>query len=411
MKRLIVAFLAISGLGALTNARAQSEEELRAQRHQAFRTMISGQPIEAASSLIEVIRALPTDDPSIVDTATGNLQLLIFDVNFLMDDRMRQEFFTKVLDTKESEIDAFIVTLHEASIQKTPQELETFLNRLWEYSRSDNDFISAVALYLLANPYYSDGTDIGAEASKQMAARFPNIEATRNMLSLPIYHRKSRPDIAGEYVRAYTGKPQAPGTVRMRENAGEEKAVAAEDPFITKLEPIMDNMRYPETKREAVDGLLAVINDEATDWRDRYSFMRVLEPEMKAPPGGAGAQGYWKLIEPSMEALANRKELTPDVYRARVLLCDVACAAADYTDALYWAERVLTEQERLYEHPERILYEEAVKTYIEYAESLEQNLLFEEAAKAYERLADYYPNSALAAECRGRADRVRQRVK
>jgi len=396
--------------GSVFQAAAQTEEGLRARRHRAFRTMTAGYPMEAASDLLNAIRALPTDDPTMVDMASGNLQLLIFDINFLMTEQMRDEFFANVLDTKEREIDAFVVTLHEASIQKTVKELEDYLLRLWKYAQSPNEFIAPIALYLLSNPYYSQDTEAGMVAANQMAARYPHLEATRNMLALPMYDRKSRPDMVGEWIRAYKGKERVPGKARDRETSGAEKMIAAQDTFISKVEPMVDDLSRSESKHRGVEGLTALIEDENEDWRDRYSYIRMLEPEMKAPPGGAGAQGYWKRIKPTMEVLANRAELTPDVYRARVLLCDVAGAAGQFDEAAYWAERILTEQERLYEHPERILYEEAVKSYIEFAEALEKWHHIEDAARAYERLAEYYPNSAVAIDARKLASEVRKKA-
>lgn len=397
-------------LAAALPADAQSESEFRNQRHEAFRMITAGYPMEAANELLLTIRSLPPDDPALVDTASGNLQLLIFDINFLMTDPMREQFFTKTLNTEKSEIDSFIVTLHEASIQKSVKELEDFLARLWKYSQSSNDFIAAIALYLLSNPYYSQDTEAGMVAANEMATRYPNLEATRNMLSLPIYYRKSRPDMAGEWIRAYQSKEKVPGKARDRQASATEKSLAAQDGFISKAEPLVDALSQWETKDFGVKGLTTLIEDPRENWRDRYSYIRMLEPEMKAPPGGAGAQGYWSRIKPTMEVLANQGELTPDVYRARVLLCDVAGQAGQFDEAAYWAERILTEQERVYEHPERILYEEAVKSYIEYSECLEDHKLFEEAAKAYERLADYYPNSALAIDARQLAADARGKV-
>ncbi len=411
MRNVTTIALTLLFLGSLAQAAAPTESDLLTQRHQAFRTMTAGYPMQAAVDLLNGIHALPTDDPAVLDYAGGNLQLLLFDTNLLMTEPMRNEFFTKLLDTKENEIDALIATLHEASLKLTPEQAEDFLGRLWKYSQSSNDLVAGVALYLLADPYYTEDMDIGIEASHEMVTRYPNLEATRNMLALPIYHRKLRPAIAGEWIRAYKGKPQEPGKPRIRETTNAEKNVAAQDPFITNVEPLVDYLSQNETKRKGIEGLLALLADENTDWRDRYSYLRMLEPEMKPQPGGTGAQGYWKLIQPGVESLANRGELTPDVYHARVLLCEVESAAGEFEDASYWAERLLTEQERLYEHPERILYEETIRVYTEFAESLEKGQLYEEAAKTYERLGDYYPNSAIAIQARQLASEAREKSK
>ncbi len=229
---------------------AQSEADFRTERHEAFRNMISGYPVEAANTLLTTIRALPPDNPAIIDTAGGHLQLILFDINMLMTDQTRQEFFSKVLKPKENEMDAFIATLHEASLKLTPEGAESFLTRLVEFSKSSNDLIAVVSLYLLANPHYTDGLEIQVEASHQMVTRYPDLDATRNMVELPIYYRKLRPAIAGEWIRAYKGKPQEPGKARIRETTTAEKMAAAENTFIVNVEPLVDDLSQHETKRQ-----------------------------------------------------------------------------------------------------------------------------------------------------------------
>jgi hypothetical protein len=411
MKNLTFSVLCMFLAGNVSPAQAQSEEELRAQRFQAHQMMVAGYPMQAATDLLSTIRLFPADDPTLMDRAAGTIQLLLFDINLLMTEALREEFFTKILDIEHNEIDAFLITLHDAHRDRTPEETGEFLRSLWEYTQSTNDLIASVALYLLADPYYSKGTEAEMEASRQMVLRYPNLEATRNMLLLPIYDRRDRPAMAGEWIRAYRGKLQAPGKARDREATDAEMFLAAEDTLMSKLEPLIDDLSHYESKHRGVDGLIALIEDEDEDWRDRYSYVRMLEPEMKAPPGGAGAQGYWKRIKPTMEVLANRGELTPDVFRARVMLCNVAGAAGEFEDAAYWAERVLTEQDRLYEHPEHIMWESAIITYANFAKNLANHLRFEDAAQAYERLADRYPNSNLEIRARKLASEVRAKAK
>ncbi|MCC6491226.1 MAG: hypothetical protein IT364_27300 [Candidatus Hydrogenedentes bacterium] len=392
-------------------ARAQSEESLRAQRHEALRTILAGKPMRAASELLAVIREVPTDKPFWADVALGNLQLLEFDVNYLMNDRMRQEFFDRSLDADTYETDAFLRTLHWASVKKTNTEYQDFLSQLDKHSRSSNQFIAVIALYYLANPYFTANLPEGAEASNRMATLYPTLKATRNMLELPIYHWRERRDVASEWVRAYLGDPVAPGHVRIREATSAEQRIARTIPFVKKMPPVFFAFEGTSIKREGVDALCALIADETADWRDRYGYLRMLEPEMKPPRVGEIAQGYWKLIRPVVEALANREELTPDVYRARTLMCRVACGAGDFESAEHWAERVLAEQERLFEHPERILYEEAVNTYRGHAEALANERQFDRAVKAYKRLGAFYPNSAVAMDCRKQAAAARRRAK
>lgn len=385
--------------GLQSEVRVPSDKEFQVQRAQAHQAMISGDPVGAAESLISGLRGLPTDNPKVTDRASGNYQLLLFDINFLMTDAMRKDYFSRVLNPKGSELDSFIVTLHEASQEKSPEQLEAFLQRLWNYSQSSNQLVAPVALGLLANPYYSADTEIGVVASEQMMSRYPELEATRLVLIVPVYERRDKPAIAGEWVRAYLGKPTEAGKARAREVSEAEKSVAVRDDLISKLESPLDQLSQPETKKKGVEQLVALVTDANEKWQDRYTYLRMLEPEMKAPPGGADAQGYWKNIKPAIEELARKEELTPDVFRARVQLCTVAMSGGNFEEASYWAERMLTEQDRLYEYQERILYEEAVKTYQGYAQSLNQYGKPHQAADAYRRLAKYYPNSALAADC------------
>ena len=410
MSCLLAAFVALVASGASTPAHAQSEESLRTQRHEALRTILAGKPMQAANDLLAVLRELPTDNPLWADLALGNLQLLQFDINYLMDARTRQEFFNKSLDAENNEMDAFLKTLHLATLRKTESEYDAFLKRLDEHSRGPNEMVAVLALYYLANPYFTANTPVGAEASERMATRYTTLKTTRNMVELPIYHWRNRCDVASEWIRAYLALPVAPGHVRIREVTEAEQRVARFLPFVRNLQPILSAFEQSSVKRDGVDGLCALIADETGDWRDRYGYLRMLEPEMKPPPGGAGTQGYWRYIRPPLEALANREELTPDVYRARVLLCRVACEAQEFEYARYWAERVLTEQERLIEHPERILYEEAVDTYQGYADAMVAQRQYEQAARAYERLGAFYPNSAVATDCRKLATGTRQRT-
>ncbi|GMV95033.1 MAG: hypothetical protein AMXMBFR82_48110 [Candidatus Hydrogenedentota bacterium] len=375
----------------------QELADLIRQRNEALDMIAAGYPMRAAYDLLTQIRAYRSDDPELADEALGNLHLLQFDINVLMTDRMREAFYDHFLEPETNEIDALLVALHDVSLKHPGDDGTDIAGKLLRFSQGSNEFVAVIALSTLAHPDNYLPGPFRMHASNELALRYPRLDTTHNALLLPIYHWANRRlDLAGEWVGTYLNLPIKVSSIRQREATDAERRVLEFDPFLRKVEPMIDALRQSETRRRAVDGLTPLLQDEKEPWRSRYGYLRVLEREMVPPPGGAGAQGYWKLIRPALETLANRTTLTPDVYRARLMLCKVESSAGQFESAGHWAERILTEQRHIREHPERNSYQETVETYLHYASELVRHQKIDEGLAAYHRLANHYPNSAVA---------------
>ncbi|MCL4692661.1 MAG: hypothetical protein KJ060_09150, partial [Candidatus Hydrogenedentes bacterium] len=339
----------------------QELSDLIRQRNEALDMITAGYPMRAAYDLVTQIRAYRSDDPELADNALGNLHLLQFNINVLMTDRMREAFYAHFLEPDTHEIDALLIALHDVSIKHPGDDGTDIAGKLLRLSQGSNQFVAVIALSTLAHPDNYLPGPFRMHASNELALRYPKLDTTHAALLHPVYHWAKRGiSVGGEWVRTYLNLPPIPGTHRQREATDAERRVVEFDPFLRKVEPMIDALRQSETRRRAVDGLTPLLQDEKEPWRSRYGYLRVLEREMVPPPGGAGAQGYWKLIKPALETLANRTTLTPDVYRARLMLCKVKSGAGQFESADHWAERILTEQRHIREHPERNSYQEAV---------------------------------------------------
>ncbi|MBI2425573.1 MAG: hypothetical protein HYV27_22300, partial [Candidatus Hydrogenedentes bacterium] len=153
MPRLLLPFC-LTLLLCLTAASQDWEQQLIGDRDAANALFESGQLMEGATRLIAGMHALPTDQPALVDPVAGNVQFLVFALEYLMTEEQVNTFTTQVLDTENNEFDNFIANLYNLQIgQESPGKTIT-TRELHYLTSSSNVFVRVGTLFILCEPYY-----------------------------------------------------------------------------------------------------------------------------------------------------------------------------------------------------------------------------------------------------------------
>ena len=107
-----VVFLCITALSLRAqedNGRENNEiSTLQREREVAEDLLAQGQLTDAANVLLASLKAAPPDQDELIDTGYRSIQLLLFTMEYLMDDNVLTAFSANSLNTGENEVDKFI---------------------------------------------------------------------------------------------------------------------------------------------------------------------------------------------------------------------------------------------------------------------------------------------------------------
>ena len=370
-------------------------------RNEALRKLTTGNIVAATGDLLTEVRQTTSKDDRVADQMFGHLQLVMFSVEYLMDDAQRDAFLAEQGKAKEDQVGELIDCFFEAFLPKNDEQMKVFFERLWVLAQSEDPLVAVAALFILADPYYTSELPIGIIARERLVKEFPDLEVTREAVRLPFYWYRT--GITPIYDRTRVITDEKPELMMPVSEA--EREYMKKDPFYLTLTRVYGEMIGGALSFENAQPLFDAL-DREEDWRNRYSLLRMVEPLIKSFGPGANLRKQWAPLRDPLRRISEREPVTPDVFRSWVLLCKIGRVNHDAEEVQKWSTRILEQQARPLEHPERILFEEAVKSVAAAAEELERSNMPREAAKLYERLANTYPGSAVESEYRSAAERA-----
>jgi hypothetical protein len=364
-------------------------------REAAYFQMTSGDPWQAMAIAVISLRAIPNDDPTLLDDALADeaaatFHLAVFGMKDLFDDETRELFMANVLDPETYPTDALVRLYYEVSTAPTLDETYVLIDELWALADSMNPVARAGALSMLASPWCFKYYPHRPEARQRLIAEYPDLDMTRAILQMSIVQCRHKHETV----------PEAMAKVFNRELTSDaDRWVLNTDPVALLAAEALPNLLTEDaaTQEDGVAVLCSGVTG-SDDWHVRFGCLNLL------PPHHAG--GHKAIIEANVAALAASDFDTPDVTRATCMMVGFSIDAKDIETAAYWADELLA-KERIVDPFERPLHEEAWMTVEHYGEYLASQGHFEEAALACEQLASKYPNSALAQRFLSKADQMR----
>ena len=113
----------------------------------------------AADLLATSWRSLPPAYPQLADTATASMQLLLFIMEYLMDEPTVSQFVAESLNPQTGDSDKFIRVVYDIAIgQDTPGKTQATIEMTY-LTESSNPFVRIGALFMLSDPYYFTDPD------------------------------------------------------------------------------------------------------------------------------------------------------------------------------------------------------------------------------------------------------------
>ncbi|MBI2421344.1 MAG: hypothetical protein HYV27_00845, partial [Candidatus Hydrogenedentes bacterium] len=224
--------LCLSLLLCLTAASQDWEQQLIGDRDAANALFESGQLMEGATRLITGMHALPTDQPALVDPAAGNVQFLIFALEYLMTEEQVNTFTTQVLDTENNEFDNFIANLYNLQIGQESFGKTITTQDLQQMTASSNVFVRVGTLFILCEPYYFQDPIFVQQHLDILAAEFPTLGVTQEALLMA--------DLAAQQQQQQQPEPE-PETQAKSVDSG--PALIAEDPSPAELQQMAASQR------------------------------------------------------------------------------------------------------------------------------------------------------------------------
>ena len=133
-----------------------------------------GQMEEAATLLLTELRSLPNDKLELIDYAVGNSQLLMFTVEYLMDNTMWQSFRANFMHPDEQPMDALVANVFDVlnDVPLSVLEMTKIALNFESFGRSEHPFVRVSALCFMASPYYFYDTPVAAEARRRLAEEY-----------------------------------------------------------------------------------------------------------------------------------------------------------------------------------------------------------------------------------------------
>jgi len=370
--------------------------QIESERDAAYSEITAGNLTAGSLALVQSLRALPVDHPELIDTAYGSVQLLLYTMEYLMDEPTRTQFVEQSLDPEHNPIDRFIVSGYNIYIGQDTPEKTLAAQDLLAAAATDNPFARIGALFILSDPYFFDNADFTRQSQEILAAEYPDLAITLEAYRYNIYGaRKSGAEIIENASRTFTAKSSKASTF-------------VKDPVIAAT---IEATRNGSTKSASdAIGVYARALDSTGDWKARFGLLLMLEPY--------GATERARVME-ICERLAAPKDkpefATPDAVRAQLMLLKLERGQWDATpgdpgtgpQGMQWVDNLLATKWK--ENPfERCLYEDVMKGVMNCAGHLDKIGRPLIAIRVFDKLAKQYPNSLVSAQCQSEMARIRE---
>lgn len=365
------------GLVALLAARATAEGQVA-----------EGDHAGAIDTLLQSLRDADPARPELADPAYGNGQLVSYVLLHLMPEPAAYTYLEKGFKPELYETDKMLKVLCTLAIGLYGAQKDTQTAEAAYLTDTENHIVRAISIFFLSNPYFFENEKAFTGQYVEMLSQdYPTLELTQVSLNFPLYAARETGDI-----------------IELAEEIGATEAKSLSyAPWSANLHArIQDSARNfsgkgATTRAEAVAPLLRGM-EEARDWRERHFSLLLMKGEFDGPLGAEMRDGA--------RHLAGRKENTPDVLQARVLLAETLSAdCAREPEDVEILEETLSVAETLLETgvgvttPERVMWETWAYGLQGCARNLAAAGHHEEALALYTALEARIPGSKIAAAC------------
>ncbi|MCC6793598.1 MAG: hypothetical protein IT366_00660 [Candidatus Hydrogenedentes bacterium] len=368
---------------------------IEAEREAAYQEITSGNLAEGARALVQSLHNLPATQPDLIDDAYGSVQLLLYTMEYLMDESLRNQFVTGSLSPADDPLDQFIVSAYNVYIGQDTPEKTVATRELLASAATRNPFARIGSLFILSDPYFFDNADFTRQSQEILASEFPNLAITLEAHRYNVYGaRKSDAETLAKAAARFTAKIGA--AKRFASDAVIAATIACTG--------TRDDGSPADSVATYADAL-----DSSSDWKARFGILLMLEPYGKGEDRGRVVQ--------ICNSLASTKPsdpyVTPDVVRARLMLLKIARDDWDETpgnvqtgpQGIQWVDTLL--ETRWKKNPyERCLYEDVMKGLMYSAKHLHKIGRPEIALRVLDKVGKQYPNSLVSAECRTESLRI-----
>ena len=368
---------------------------IEAEREAAYQEIISGNLADGANALVQSLRNLPATQPELIDDAYGSVQLLLYTMEYLMDETARNQFVTEALNPADDPLDRFIVSAYNVYIGQDTPEKTLATRELLAASATPNPIARIGSLFILSDPYFFDNADFTRQSQEILANEFPNLAITLEAHRYNVYGaRKSDAETLAKAAEPFAAK------------SGKLNRFAAD----AVIKATINSTRKVEGS-ETTDPVAAYGNalTASTDWKARFGILLMLEPYSK----GEDRERVVQACDPIASTKSPDLYVTPDVVRARLMLLKIAREKWDESpgdlqtgpQGLQWVDTLL--DTRWKKNPyERCLYEDVMKGLMYSAKHLDKIGRPEMALRVLDKLGKQYPNSLVSTECRTESLRI-----
>jgi hypothetical protein len=352
-----------------------------AEREQARQMVAAGQLRGGCEALVQNMRNWP-DDAAQVDRVEGTIHLLLFSLEYLMDEPSRIKFRDEVLRPEENEMDDLILSGLYLNLDSglSQEEFQSVARKLVALSTSSRPPVKVLALALLGAPYYFRDSQLGANARQELLANYPDLEISKTVLRAVAYTQRE-------------ALSTSPSVALAALQAGKLSKRGAEDPVVVAVRRAAEAQGGQADCAKGAAALVEAVR-ASEDPYVRYSCLRMLEAFTDTRAKGLLVAAYQELKD---------KPGTPESFNARVSLLRIARKDRDAGATKTHAQALLSLENMpvLYD---RNPYEDLKNEVVQAADDL-ATLGDSAGAKAcLDGLAAKFPGSALAAECRTKVD-------
>lgn len=365
---------------------AFAETQLSEPRSAALNEIRRGEPVAAAQILLEALRKWP-DDVSAIDEAVPSIYLFLFTMEYLVDEPAREEFCTRVMQEDKNPIDDMLLSGLYLNLDSglDQEEFNAVGRKLQALSVDPKPMVRAIAMMVMAAPYYYRDSIIAVNNRQELVKQFPRLEITKAALRAPLYAaRKKIVDEPDAVIRSV----EEDGLAEARRN----------DPVVQGMRTAVADLKRT-TRSEGAAGLFADGVRNASGVEDRYANLYMLEP--------FAADGKSTECKAAVLDLAMRPAETADSTYARIQMLRMAANAQDAAELRRWADALLA-QDDLGNGYSRNLFEDLVKDVSAAAEALAKAGDPQGAAARLDALAARFPNSPVASTAKARAAQLRE---
>ena len=365
--------------GTVTGA-TPLQETIKAVEAQAYRDFTNGDIHEGAVRLIELARALPDNDASVINDLIGPAQLLGFAVSSLMHDwpgihRLENE----VLQPDIYPTDKLLIA---AKNRLSGSQRDALMSQ-WEFlqlSRSEHQWVRTIALFSYSEPFFYGKNLIQNYAViSSLLLSHSELELSRHLVELPVYARLNK--------AVKLGKKRTNLLENVLYAGGRKDMALHASPGLAIVAEALPSLNLRDVNNKVIQHWATALCQES-DPKSRYTLLFFLDRTSTTKQRRV-------LTRKGLEAIVNQPPETPDIDYARMMLADFAQTDND-PDSLLMHVNALLKLEVLPCTIDKFMYEEVMRTIQRASRFFSHNELYDVAIQLHEGLGRKFPNSALA---------------